>query len=76
MNEGAGERETLLHAAAELANNVIGAVREVYSLKHFVDTLALLFAPQAINLAEEAHILRGSQVEVEGAELGHVAEVW
>src|ERR1700686_3593496 len=74
MNEGAGKRETLLHAAAEGTYYAINAIRQVHSLKHLVDALLLLLAAQPVDIAEKAHVLSSSKVVVKRAQLCHIPD--
>ena len=73
MNERASEREALLHTTAEFTNDIIGTIGKLYPLEHFLDAATLFLASQAINIAEEAHILPGCQVKVECTKLGHIS---
>ncbi len=74
MNQGAGQRETLLHAPAKGANHAVNTIRQVYPFEHLIDAPLLLFAAHTVDVAEKAHILPGRKVVVERAQLRHIPD--
>ena len=69
MDEGAGERASGPHAAAQGADHGRAAIPELDELERLADAV---FPP--VDGAEESDVLLGREIRVEGGLLGHVAD--
>src|SRR3989337_1715372 len=75
VDQGTGQAKPLPHATAEPVHRVLPALPEAYQAQGLLYPLLPLPPPcQAVEPGKEAHILLGGKLQVEGAELGHIAD--
>ena len=75
MEQADGNVETPLHASRQVLRPLLGTVRERDDLEHLVDPARQLRATHPVQPAEEAQVLAGAEVRVDGEVLRHVADL-
>src|SRR5579885_2997513 len=66
VNQGAGEQQALLHAAAERFNDAFTALGEINGFQDGIDALLELLAAQAIDASKEGQVLTNGEFLIEG----------
>jgi hypothetical protein len=75
VEQADGDVQPALHAARELLRAVVGAIEQVHDAEHRVDSLLEHVAGKPVEAAEEAEVLAGREVGVDGQILGDVPDV-
>ena len=74
VDEGAGELETALHPAGQLARPAAAGVPQVDELEHLADPAPAAPQQHPEQARDEVDVLAGGEVRVQREQLGHVAD--
>ena len=75
MDEHARERDTLLHAARETADEIVLATRHVCERQHVGDDFVALRLPDSVGRAEEIEVLEDGHLPVHREVIRHEADL-